>query len=101
MCNIDRKLEQQLLAMGMNLIGQAMEANLREQPQTNSDVLSTATTAYQQGKITKSQLRAVIDALDEARYQTSAYAEPTANTWNSEYLEAHKYRIAVSGVITS
>lgn len=92
MCNIDRRMEQQIVAMGLNLIGAAMEASLREQqPVTTSDVLSTATTAYQQGKITKSQFMAVIDALDESAYQTRAYAEPTDNTWNSEYLSAHKY----------
>ena len=94
MCNIDKKLSQQLLAMGLNLIGQAMEANLREQTYSSTDVLQTATSTYQQGKITKSQFMAVIDALDEQIYRTRAYSkpkQPTGNTWNAEYLEAQKY----------
>ncbi|MEY4519708.1 MAG: hypothetical protein RLZZ499_2308, partial [Cyanobacteriota bacterium] len=45
-------------------------------PIQSTDVLATATTAYQQGKITKNQLMAVINALDEQVYQTRAYAEP-------------------------
>ena len=95
--------------MGLNLIGQAMEASLREQNYSNSDVLSTATTAYQQCQITKSQFMAVINALDEQAYQTKAYAEPKhpagnstsrfeweashskADCWNQEYLSAHNY----------
>ena len=94
MCNIDRRLEQQIVAMGLNLIGQAMEASLREQKYSSTDVLSTATTAYQQGKITKSQFMAVINALDEQAYQSRAYAEPeqpVGNSWNQEYLSAHNY----------
>ena len=91
MCNIDRKLEQQIVAMGLNLIRQAMEANLREQTYSSTDVLQTATSAYTQGKITKSQFMAVINALDEATYQTRAYSEPTGNAWNSEYIDAQKY----------
>ena len=90
MCNIDRRLEQQIVAMGLNLIGSAIEATLRENNHSSTDVLATATTAYQQGKITKSQFMAVIDALDEATYQTRAYAEPS-NSWNQEYLNAHNY----------
>ena len=91
MCNIDRRLEQQIVDMGLNLIGQAMEASLRESSHSSSDVLQTATNAYSEGKITKSQFMAVIDALDEQAYQSRAYAEPNGNAWNSEYLEAHKY----------
>ena len=94
MCNIDRRLEQQIVAMGLNLIGQAMEASLRAENHSSTDVLSTATTAYQQGKITKSQFMAVINALDEQVVTTTAYAEPrqpAGNSWNQEYLEAHNY----------
>lgn len=86
MCNIDQNAQMQLLAMGMNLIGQAMEASLREN--NSSDVLGAATTAYSQGKITKAQFIAVINAIDEQTYSTNAYAEPS---WNREYLDAHKY----------
>jgi hypothetical protein len=89
MCNIDRKAETQLLAMGLDLIKTAMEAGLRsEVPSQSTDVLAAATTAYQQGKITKNQLMAVINALDEQAYQTRAYAEPS---WNQEYSNANKY----------
>ena len=77
MCNIDRRAEAQILAMGLNLITKAIEASVRvEDPIQSTDVLATATTAYQQGKITKSQFMAVINALDEQAYQTKAYAEP-------------------------
>lgn len=89
MCNIDRRAEAQLLAMGLNLITTVIEASVRENnPVQSSDVLATATTAYQQGKITKSQFMAVINALDESTHQTRAYGEPS---WNQEYLEANKY----------
>ncbi len=89
MCNIDRKAEAQLLAMGLNLITKAMEAAVRENSlSASTDVLAAATNAYTQGKITKSQLIAVINALDEQTYQTTAYAEPHGN---SEYLEANRY----------
>ena len=50
-------------------------------PEPSSDVLSTATTAYQQGKITKQQYFAVINALDEpTTVQTTAWTVP--NTLN-------------------
>jgi ribonuclease HI len=62
MCNIDRRAETQLLAMGLNLITKAIEA-----PSQSTDVLASATTAYQQGKITKNQYMAVINALDETK----------------------------------
>ncbi len=89
MCNINRDLEAQLLGMGLNLIGQAMEASLREyNPIPTTDVLEVSTKAYQQGKITKSQFMAIINALDETAYQSKAYGEPS---WNRDYLDAHKY----------
>lgn len=89
MCNIDRGADAQILAMGLNLITKAIEASVRDQdPVQSTDVLTTATTAYQQGKITKNQLMAVINALDEASYQTKAYAKPS---WNSEWIEANHY----------
>ena len=80
--------EGDLLALGLSLIGTAMEVGLRANQPSSSDVLSAATTAYQQGKITKSQLMAVIDALDEQTYQTRAYTMPNtsklARRWNYE-----------------
>ncbi|MDJ0595983.1 MAG: hypothetical protein QNJ72_39380 [Pleurocapsa sp. MO_226.B13] len=87
MCNINRDAEAQLLALGLNFITKAMEASVT-QSQSSSDVLASATSAYQQGKITKSQFMAIIDALDETAYQSKAYAEPS---WNREYLDANKY----------
>jgi tRNA A37 threonylcarbamoyladenosine dehydratase len=89
MCNINRDAEAQLLTLGLNLITKAVEASVTPTP--SSDVLASATTAYQQGKITKSQFMAVIDALDEQTYKTRAYAEPSGNSWNREYLEAKAY----------
>ncbi len=78
MCNINRDTEAELLKLGLNLIGQAMEASLRvNSPNSSSDVLGAAVGAYQQGKISKSQLLAVINALDEQTYQTRAYTVPT------------------------
>lgn len=83
MCNIDRSLEAQLLAMGLNFITKAIEASMMENntPSQSTDVLTVATTAYQQGKITKQQYFAVINALDEpTTVQTSAWTVP--NTVN-------------------
>lgn len=77
MCNIDRGAEAQLLALGLNLITKVMDANI--EPQQSTDVLATATTAYQQGKITKAQLMAVINALDEQTYSMKACAVPSHN----------------------
>ena len=89
MCNINRAAEAQLLALGLNLIGQVMETSLREnKPMQSTDVLSAATSAYQQGKITKNQFMGVINALDECTYTQNAYAEPS---WNREYLESNKF----------
>lgn len=91
MCNINqnRELDAQLLGIGLNLIGTAIEASLREnRPMPTTDVLATATTAYTQGKITKNQLMAVINALDEQTYQTRAYAEPE---YNQTYRKANAY----------
>lgn len=88
MCNINRDAEMALLTVGINFINKAMEASLRDNIPCSTDVLAAATTAYQQGKITKAQLMAVINALDEQTYQTTAYAEPCGN---SEYLEANRY----------
>ena len=75
-------LAEGLVSLGMKLIEAAMES------EPSPDVLASATTAYQQGKITKNQLMAVINALDESTYQTRAYTEPS---YNAEYLNAQKY----------
>ncbi len=65
MCNINPANQGELLAVamiGLNLIGKLME----DEPRVDkSNVLATATQAYQEGKITKEQYIAVIHALDE------------------------------------
>lgn len=87
MCGINpntERLNAELLGMGVKLIGGAIEAMLKAELQPNpqqSDVLATATIAYQQGKITKSQYIAVINALDEAK----------TPSWDAEYIEANRY----------
>jgi hypothetical protein len=78
MCNIDRKAEAEILAMGLNLITKAIEASVRVQdPIQSTDILATATTAYQQGKITKNQFMAVINALDEPDWVKNGTKPPT------------------------
>ena len=78
MSKINHDTEAELLKLGLNLIGQAMEASPRvNSPNSSSDVLGAAVGAYQQGKISKSQFTAVINALDEQTYQTRAYTVPT------------------------
>ncbi|MEY2833331.1 MAG: hypothetical protein RLZZ574_2590 [Cyanobacteriota bacterium] len=78
MCNIDRRAEAQILAMGLNLITKAIEASVKENnPIQSTDVLATATTAYRAGKITKSQFMAVINALDEPEWVKNGTKPPT------------------------
>ena len=73
MCNINR-IDPSIVSMGLNLIGKLMESELREQS-SSTDVLSAATVAYQQGKITKAQYFAVINALDEAPVVQTAWMQ--------------------------
>lgn len=68
-----------LTLLGLAMLSTAMEASTRANQPQSTDVLLTATTAYQQGKITKSQFMAVIDALDEQSYQTTAYPVPNTS----------------------
>lgn len=98
MCNnFNPQLDEQRMMyvyQGFNAVLKLLNQHLDQPvaPQApSSDVLASATAAYQQGKITKSQFMAVIDALDEATYRTRAYAEPAGNSWNREYLEAKAY----------
>ena len=72
-----QQFETALLAMGISVISKAMEAALSGSNLAKGSVLEAAVGAYQQGKITKSQFIAVINALDEQTYQTRAYAVPT------------------------
>ena len=58
MCNINpqqQQFETALLAMGISVISKAMEAALSGSNLAKGSVLEAVTTAYQQGKITKSQ----------------------------------------------
>jgi len=93
MCNINQNAQMQLLAMGISVIGKLIESELSvNNPVQSTDVLSTATQAYQQGKITKSQLMGVINALDETTtVQTTARTVRTGDLWNQEYISAHNY----------
>lgn len=82
MCNIDRDIDRQteskLLGLGINLISKVIEDSLSKNNRSDStDILATATTAYQQGKITKSQLMAVINALDEPEWIKNGTKPPT------------------------
>ena len=90
MCNINR-IDPRIVSMGLDIIGKLIESELSvNQPST--DILGSATLAYQQGKITKSQYFAVINALDETTtVQTTARTETSGERWNREYLEANAY----------
>jgi len=94
MCNLNQnqELEVQLLGLGLNLIGMAILADLRENTPI-PDVLKSATQAYQQGKITKAQFMGVINALDEptTTVKTTARVETPGERWNAEYLAANKF----------
>ncbi len=82
MCNINPQLDEQRMMymyQGLNCVLKMLNQHLDDRPvapHTSSDVLASATSAYQQGKITKAQFMAVINALDEAAYQTRAYSVP-------------------------
>lgn len=88
MCNIDRRFDEATLRLGLSIIGKAMEASLSVN--ANSDVLATATTAYQQGKITKESFVMIVNALDEHTYRTKAY-QVNEPVWNREYLDDHRF----------
>ncbi len=92
MCGIkpqQQQLEAALLTMGLSFLTKMVEqAQLGNMP-PSSDVLATATQAYRQGKITKTQYIAVIDALDEV-------STVSQNAWvnhpkNQEYVTAHAF----------
>ncbi len=78
MCGINlqqQQLEAALLTMGLSFLTKIVEqAQLGNMP-PSSDVLATATEAYRQGKITKTQYIAVIDALDEHPHPYVAWVE--------------------------
>ena len=81
MCNINPQLDEQRMMyvyQGLNCVLKLLNQHLDQPvaPHTSSDVLASATAAYQQGIITKTQFMAVINALDETVYQTQAYSVP-------------------------
>ena len=87
MCEINPQqweLQSRLLLAAADIFSKLIESELGANSPNSTDVLGAATTAYQQGKITKSQFMAVIDALDEQVYHTRAYVVPNA------YLAWHK-----------
>lgn len=70
MCETNRQLDAAIVQMAFGLIGKAIDASLANQigdyqPKNSTSLLAAAMNAYEQGKITKSQLIAVITALDE------------------------------------
>ena len=91
MCSQNNDLLTLFGVLGFSVIEKAMEVDLSaNSANTSTDVLGTATQAYQQGKITKNQFMAVINALDETpvTVETRAYAQ---HPNNREYLDAVKY----------
>ena len=77
MCGINpqqQQLEAALFGMGLNFLSKLVEAELGMNAPKCEDVLTVATKAYQQGKITKSQYIAVINALDETSQAPSTQA---------------------------
>ena len=80
MCEIEvnAALDAAIINAGLNLIGMAMEAYSRENTPT-PDVLAAATTAYQQGKITKAQYFAVVNALDEPTTVQTAWVQRSSS----------------------
>lgn len=79
MCNINPQqweIQSQLLLAAADIFGKLIESELGANSPNSADVLGAATSAFQQGKITKAQFMAVIDALDETAYQTRAYSVP-------------------------
>ena len=80
MCGIDpqqQRFNAELLGVGLNLLSKLVEAELGANSAQSEDVLSVATIAYQQGKITKSQYLRVIDALDEPDWVKNEISPPT------------------------
>jgi hypothetical protein len=74
MCNIDRTLEIKLLELGLNVMMKAVSNldGIQSHP-PSSDVLASATAAYQEGKITSQQLLEIIDCLNAQKYEQNAY----------------------------
>jgi hypothetical protein len=72
MCKIDRSAEQQILNLGLTILCKTIDNAIIEPKQT--DVLAVATNAYQQGKITKANYLAIIDALDNNPVHQEAWS---------------------------
>jgi len=73
------------LNVAMKLLNQHLDA--QPAPSQSTDVLGEATRAYQQGKITKAQYLAVINALDEnTTVQTTARVERPKKQQSRDYM---------------
>lgn len=70
MCGNNSPLDAAMLTLGLNFLSELLAAE-----SNNADVLASATSAYQQGKITKTQYIAVINALDEQPARQSAWVQ--------------------------
>lgn len=80
MCNVDRSLENKLMAIGVEMLAKAIFSNELVTPSAPpNDILATATAAYQSGKITRQQFLQIIDCLDNQTYEQNAYAIPHLN----------------------
>ena len=92
MCGINPQQQQfqaALLSLGLSFLSDMVEQAKMGNNAPTGDVLAAATAAYQQGKITKIQYIAVINALDEVpRPCQKAWSEHPSNR---EYLEAHNF----------
>ncbi len=77
---VNAQLEQQMGVLMFSVISKVIEASLSAEQPTTTDVLASATSAYQQGHITKAQYFAVINALDE----TTMATDP-----NYDYIKCH------------
>jgi hypothetical protein len=80
MCNVDRSLENKLMAVGVEILAKAIFSQPPIVPPAPSDnILASATAAFQSGKITRQQLFEIINCLDNQTYQQNAYAIPHLN----------------------
>ena len=82
MCGNNPQLDAALITMCLNFLSEILVTGLSTNNTT--DVLMTATTAYQQGKITKTQYIAVINALDERPVNPSPWVD-RPNSYLNQY----------------
>lgn len=83
MCGNNPQLNAALITMGLNFLSEILTSELGTANTT--DVLVTATNAYQQGKLTKTQYIAVINALDETQESV------TRSAWVEQPIKGHAF----------